>query len=67
MERLTKQELAVATILAEEGATNEEIARRMHLSTTTVKTYIWHATMKLHAKNRTHLALLVCRQERPCE
>lgn len=63
METLTKQEVAVVTILAEDGATDEEIARRMFLSVSTVKGHVSRARRKAGARNRTHMALLVCREE----
>ncbi len=63
VDELSQREREVVAILAEEGASNREIAQRMFIAEATVKQYVLHATAKLHAKNRTHLALIACRME----
>lgn len=60
--RLTERELEVARLVAQ-GASNGDIARRLHLGETTVKTYLGNVQDKLGASNRTQVAVLVDRAE----
>lgn len=55
---ITAKEEAILDILAERGASNIEIGRRLYLSEKTVKFHIQNAMRKLGADNRTHAALL---------
>ena len=55
---ITEKERSVLDILAERGASNIEIGRRLYLSEKTVKFHIQNAMRKLGADNRTHAALL---------
>ena len=58
LSQLTAQERAVALCIAR-GHSNARIARELHLSLGTVKTYTSNTLAKLHLDNRTQLALLV--------
>jgi DNA-binding NarL/FixJ family response regulator len=51
LRRLTPRELEVLRLLAQ-GLTNEEIAHRLHLGTTTVKTHVGRVLDKLHLRDR---------------
>ena len=53
----TRRELEILRALVD-GLSNEQIARRMHLSTSTVKTHLRHLLEKTGGENRTHLAVL---------
>lgn len=53
---LTAREADVAALVAT-GATNAEIARRLHLSLATVKTHLTRVYTKLGVRSRTQLAL----------
>ena len=53
LEPLTRREQEVLQLLAE-GATNQEIAKRLVISLTTVKKHIGNLFLKLAAENRTH-------------
>jgi DNA-binding CsgD family transcriptional regulator len=55
---LTPRESEVAR-LAARGATNAEIARRLHLGEATVKTHLTRVYTKLGVRTRTQLAVLV--------
>lgn len=55
---LTTSESAIARLVAE-GLSNAEIARRVHMSETTVKTYMSRILAKLGCSNRVQAALLV--------
>jgi len=61
---LSRREQEVLAALMEGGATNKEIGQRLFLSEKTVKFHIRGAMRKLGAANRTHLAIIACRQER---
>src|SRR5437773_7175943 len=56
--KLTPREREVA-LLVSEGLTNEEIAQRLIIATSTVKTSIEHCFSKTNSKNRTMLGHLV--------
>jgi DNA-binding NarL/FixJ family response regulator len=51
-DRLTKRELEVLEMMAE-GATNPEIAERLVITVSTVKTHVRNILRKLHVRNRT--------------
>ncbi|HEU5222060.1 MAG TPA: response regulator transcription factor [Candidatus Lumbricidophila sp.] len=55
---LTDRERDAARLVAA-GATDAEIAARMHVAPTTVKTHVQQARLKLGARNRTQIAVLV--------
>jgi DNA-binding CsgD family transcriptional regulator len=55
---LTAREAEVSGLVAR-GATNAEIARRLHLSEATVKTHLTRSFAKLGVRSRTQLAVLV--------
>ena len=55
---LTEREREAARLVAT-GASDEEIARSMYVAPSTVKTYIQQARVKLGARNRTQVAVLV--------
>jgi DNA-binding NarL/FixJ family response regulator len=52
---LSRREVEVAVLVAE-GLTNKEIAARLSLTISTVKTHVEHALRKCFARNRAHLA-----------
>lgn len=54
---LTPKELEAVALLVNTGGQNSEIARHMHVSETSVKSYLGSATSKVGAANRTQLAL----------
>src|SRR5690625_675242 len=54
-EPLTDRELDVVRLLAQ-GATNAEIAERLFVSLSTVKTHLGHTQRKLNARNRVERA-----------
>jgi len=54
---LTAREREIMT-LAAEGHSNNEIARKLFLSTHTVRTHIQRAMMKLHARDRAQLVVI---------
>jgi DNA-binding NarL/FixJ family response regulator len=55
---LTDRETSVVTLVAE-GLSNAEIAGRLHMSETTIKTYMSRILAKLGCANRVQAALLV--------
>lgn len=55
---LSERERDVARLVAT-GASDDEIARAMHLGVSTVKSHVQHARLKLRARNRTQIAVLV--------
>jgi DNA-binding NarL/FixJ family response regulator len=55
---LTEREREVAVAVGH-GLSNAEIAATLHMSTATVKAHVSSILAKLHAPNRTHLALVV--------
>ena len=55
---LTAKELEVARLVAE-GLSNAEIAARLFLSESTVKTHVNRAMLKLDAPNRVNLAVIM--------
>jgi DNA-binding NarL/FixJ family response regulator len=55
---LTARESDVLGLVAE-GMSNAEIARRLHMSETTIKTYVSRILAKLDCSNRVQAALLV--------
>ena len=54
---LSRRELDVIAAAAE-GLTTEEIATRLYISTSTVKTHLHSAQDRVGARNRVHLAVL---------
>ena len=58
LSRLTERELEVAIEVAR-GASNAEIAERLHMSVATVKAHVSRLLTKLDASNRVQIALLV--------
>ncbi|MER7797412.1 response regulator transcription factor [Microbacterium sp. NPDC096154] len=55
---LTERERDAVRLVAT-GASDDEIARAMHVAASTAKTHIQQARLKLGARNRTHIAVLV--------
>ncbi|GAB3153648.1 two component system response regulator [Micromonospora sonneratiae] len=55
---LSSRELEVVRLVAE-GLSNAEIGRRLHMSETTIKTYVSRILTKLDCANRVQAALLV--------
>jgi len=53
---LTKREADVLEAISS-GAKNEEIAKELHVSVSTVKTHIYHIYKKIHVSNRLQAAL----------
>jgi DNA-binding CsgD family transcriptional regulator len=52
---LTEAEVKVATLIAD-GATNREVAARLHLSPNTVKAHVRNAFAKLGVNSRSQLS-----------
>lgn len=50
-DKLTKKELAIIQLIAK-GFTNEEIAKTLGFSKSTVNVYLWHLRKQHNAKNR---------------
>ena len=57
---LTAREVEVLALVAE-GLTNDEIARRLHISAGTAKTHVRHLLTKLDARDRVHLVIIAYR------
>ncbi len=55
---LSRKEVQVLYLMAT-GATNDDIAKKLSIVTTTVKAHATHIFDKLHVKNRTEAALLL--------
>jgi len=55
---LTEREASILRLVAE-GNSNAEIGRRLHMSETTIKTYVSRILSKLHCSNRVQAALMV--------
>ncbi|AKE39681.1 response regulator transcription factor [Corynebacterium camporealensis] len=55
---MSQREKEIAQLVAE-GLNNSEIAQRLYISTTTVKTHIKHIMDKLEVTNRIHIAIAV--------
>lgn len=60
VDTLTERELAAARLVAA-GASDDEIASALHLAPSTVKSHIQQARLKLGARNRTLMAVIVDR------
>jgi len=58
---LSDRELEVLALMAE-GATNNEIAIRLHLSVRTITYHVEAIFVKLDARSRTHAVALALRQ-----
>ncbi|RKN47232.1 response regulator [Streptomyces hoynatensis] len=58
LEALTAREADVVRLVAE-GLSNADIGRRLHMSETTIKTYVSRVLAKLACENRVQAALLV--------
>ncbi len=56
LDQLTERETDVLRLLAQ-GQTNQEIAARLNISTTTVRSHVSNILLKLNASNRTQAAL----------
>lgn len=56
--KFTQRELEVCTCIAE-GLKNNEIAEKLFISKHTVKTYVSQIMTILNAKNRTHVAYII--------
>ncbi|CAN5572774.1 response regulator transcription factor [soil metagenome] len=61
--KLTGRERQVLAQLSD-GLTNREIAARLHVSESTVKTHVRHVLEKLHLRNRTEAAAFAARDLR---
>jgi len=61
LDQLTERETDVLRLLAQ-GQSNQEIARNLHISTTTVRSHVSSILMKLGVSNRTQAVLVA--QER---
>ena len=57
IDQLTDREIDVLRLLAQ-GQSNQEIARNLHISTTTVRSHMSNILMKLGVSNRTQAALV---------
>ena len=60
LDRLTDRELAVLTRVGH-GDTNDEIGRALYISPATARTYVSRLLSKLHARDRTALAVIAHR------
>lgn len=58
---LSPRELEVVTAMAE-GLTNDEIAARLNIGPTTVRTHVVHILDKLDAQNRTEASVIAVRR-----
>ena len=54
---MTERETDVLRLLAQ-GQSNQEIARNLNISTTTVRSHVSNILMKLDVSNRTQAALV---------
>ena len=61
LDQLTERETAVLRLLAQ-GQSNQEIAKNLNISMTTVRSHVSNILMKLNVSNRTQAALVA--QER---
>jgi two-component system nitrate/nitrite response regulator NarL len=61
--KLSLREAQILDLLRE-GITNAEIAKRLSIEESTVKTHIHHLLGKLHIKNRTEVTLFPRRHMR---
>ncbi len=57
---LSHRELAVAELVAG-GATNQEVASKLHVSPKTVEAHLSHIYRKLDVRSRTELAVALLR------
>jgi DNA-binding NarL/FixJ family response regulator len=64
LDRLTERQREVAELVAQ-GLSNEEIACRLFLSLSTVKTHLTASMRRLDVRTRTQLAILVNRDHSP--
>jgi DNA-binding NarL/FixJ family response regulator len=64
MKPLSDREKQIATLIAA-GKTNVEIAEKLRLQASTVKTYVWRLMKKAEVRNRTELAVLIIDNNRP--
>ncbi len=64
LDRLTERQRDVAELVAQ-GLSNEEIACRLFLSLSTVKTHLTASMRRLDVRTRTQLAILVNRDQSP--
>lgn len=62
--QISRRERDVVVLICE-GLTNAEIARRLFISTETVKSHVLKTLPRVGARNRTHLAVLWTRGEIP--
>ncbi|MGV6860826.1 MAG: response regulator transcription factor [Putridiphycobacter sp.] len=53
---LTKREIEVISQLSK-GQSNDEIAKKLHVSVNTVRTHLSRCFKKMNAKNRTELVI----------
>lgn len=58
LERLTPREREILSLVAD-GLSNEQIAKALFLSASTVKTHVARTLTKLEARDRIHLVILV--------
>ena len=58
---LTPREIELLHLLATEGLTNKQLAERLGIATSTVRTHLDHARIKLKAHNRVQLAVAAYR------
>ena len=53
---LTAREVEVAVLIARDGSSNAELARRLHISEKTVKTHVGNVLRKLGVTQRAAIA-----------
>ena len=56
---LTAREREIASLIAQDGASNAELARRLHISEKTVKTHVGHVLRKLGVSQRAAIELVL--------
>lgn len=56
---LTVREREIAQLIAQDGASNAELARRLHISEKTVKTHVGHVLRKLGVSQRAAIELVL--------